>query len=251
MKSMALRCLGMAALLLCSSSSRAAIWLTDYDAALVQAKNERKLVLMNFTGSDWCGWCMKLKAEVFDTPAFATFADANLILLEVDFPRRRPMTSQQRQANQALAEKFGVSGYPTIVIADGLGRLAGELGYMPGGPRPFIEKIKSIRGFEWKDVAAEQTPGETKPEVPAKDEPLWGGLVTPPKQYNDLKLTGISGSASRRFAIINNQTFAPGETAKVKLKDTQVKVLCKEIRPNSVLIQIDGSNETKELILGK
>src|ERR1017187_4807538 len=64
-------------------------WLTDVPAALARAKAENKTVLLDFTGSDWCGWCMRLKAEVFDQPEFSTYAHANLILVELDFPHHK------------------------------------------------------------------------------------------------------------------------------------------------------------------
>lgn len=252
MKAIVVWCLGLAAVVLTCGNSSAATWMTDYDTAVAKARNERKPLLINFTGSDWCGWCMKLKAEVFDKSEFSTFAEDNLVLLELDFPQRKAMPARQRKANQELMKKYGVKGFPTIVIADDTGKTEGELGYRPGGPRPFIDDIKSVRGYEWKDASVTAKPAdEPAPSPVAKDEPLWGGLVTPPKQYDGLKLTGLSGSSNRRLAIINNQTFAPGETAKVKLKDGQVKVLCKEIRAKSVTIQLEGSAETKELFLAQ
>jgi hypothetical protein len=74
-------------------------------------------------------------------------------------------------------------------------------------------------------------------------------MPTSIKRYDDLKLTGLSGTATRRFAIVNNRTFAPGETARVKLKDVEVKLLCKEIRERSVIVQLEGDTETRELFL--
>jgi RNase P subunit RPR2 len=74
-------------------------------------------------------------------------------------------------------------------------------------------------------------------------------MPTSVKRYEDLKLTGLSGTAKRRFAIVNNQTFTPGETARVKLKDGMVTVTCKEIRDRSVLVQVEGTKEAQELFL--
>jgi protein disulfide-isomerase len=225
-------------------------WLTDYDAALRQARDEGKAVLIDFTGSDWCGWCIKLKAEVFNKPEFAAFANANLVLLEVDFPRRKAMSGAQRTANQKLSARYGVDSFPTIFIVNSEGRTLAQMGYQAGGPVNYVNTIKRIPGIALKDadtVARPSAPSVKKAPVP--DEPLWGGVVFPPKRYDELKLTGLSGAAARRFAIVNNQTFASGETARVKLKGVEVKVLCKEIRAKSVVVQVEGANEAKELFL--
>ena len=223
-------------------------WLTDYDAALKQAHTERKLVLIDFTGSDWCGWCIKLKREVFDTREFGVFANANLVLLEVDFPRRKAQTEQQRAKNSVLQSKYGVEGFPTVIVANPDGHPLAQLGYEAGGPKAFIAGLKKIPSFSWKDGAAAPALAANTPTKP--DEPLWCGITFPPKRYDELKVTGLSGTAARRFAIINNQTFAAGESAHVKLKEGAVNVLCKEIRAKSVIVQVEGANEAKELFPG-
>lgn len=224
-------------------------WITDYNSALKQARAEGKLVLINFTGSDWCGWCMKLKAEVFDKAEFADFANANLVLLEVDFPRRKAQSEQQRMNNSILQTKYRVEGYPTLFIANDSGRPMRMLGYVTGGPRAFIAEMKGTPGVTWKEAGATSPPA-ANPQGPAPSpDQLWSEIAAAPKRYDDLKLTGLSGSGSRRFAIINNQTFAAGETARVKLKGGEVSVLCKEIRAKSVLVQMDGGTDTKELFM--
>ena len=93
----------------------APVWVTDLPAAQAQAKKENKLVLMNFTGSDWCGWCKKLQKEVFSTKEFEQYAKDNVVLVEVDFPDKKPQTQQLKAANEALQGKFKAEGYPTIV----------------------------------------------------------------------------------------------------------------------------------------
>lgn len=120
-------------------------WITDFKAAQDQARAENKLVLINFTGSDWCGWCIKLKDEVFSTKQFKDYAAKNLVLLEVDFPRKKPQTPAQKQANQDLQKKYGIRGYPTIVVLDGAGKQVGQLGYMPGGPKAFLGKLDGLK----------------------------------------------------------------------------------------------------------
>ncbi len=224
-------------------------WLTDYDAALDQASREDKAVLIDFTGSDWCGWCMKLKAEVFDTPEFAAFAKANLVLLEVDFPKRTRQSAEQQRKNDTLQEKFGVQGFPTLFVLNSSGKPVTKIGYIRGGPAKFIEALQTAKGINWRAVETERPKSPAPPAEPVTPSEPWAGMPTAVKRYDDLKLTGLSGTAARRFAIVNNQTFAPGETARVKLKDGEVKVLCKEIRDRSVVVQLEGATEAKELFL--
>jgi thioredoxin-related protein len=127
------------------SSARAeATWLTDFHRAQEEAKAGHKLLLLNFTGSDWCGWCMRLQAEVFSKPEFAEYARQNLVLVELDFPRAKPLSSEVRSQNAALAEKYGIAGFPTIVVLNADGKPIGLLGYVPGGPSAFIEELKKL-----------------------------------------------------------------------------------------------------------
>lgn len=123
----------------------AADWSTDLPKAVAKAKSEGKLVLVDFTGSDWCGWCVKLKTEVFDTPAFNDYAAKNLVLVEVDFPRKKEISASQKATNQALADKYGIRGFPTLIILDGNGQQVGQLGYIPGGPAPMIAELTKLK----------------------------------------------------------------------------------------------------------
>jgi len=109
-------------------------WLTSYEAAMKAAKESGKPVLVDFTGSDWCGWCIKLHDEVFSKPAFREWAEENVILLELDFPRRTPQSAELKKQNAALAKKYGVRGYPTVLFLDANGEIVGRSGYKPGGP---------------------------------------------------------------------------------------------------------------------
>jgi len=120
-------------------------WQTDLPKAQAQAKAEKKMVMMDFTGSDWCGWCIKLHKEVFSQQEFIDYAKANLVLVEVDFPNRKPQTDELKKANGALQRKYAIKGYPTIIVLDGEGKKVGELGYQKGGPKAFIESLEKIR----------------------------------------------------------------------------------------------------------
>src|SRR5712671_1287070 len=96
-------------------------WLTDLPKAQAQAKAEKKLVMLDFTGSDWCGWCIKLNKEVFSQADFAKYARDNLVLVEVDFPHAKKQTEELKKANQALQEKYKIDGYPTIIVLNSAG----------------------------------------------------------------------------------------------------------------------------------
>jgi len=119
-------------------------WLTDLPKAQAQAKAEKKLVMLDFTGSDWCGWCIKLNKEVFSQPEFVDYAKKNLVLVEVDFPRKKEQSAEQKKANQDLQKKYQIEGYPTIIVLDGEGKKLGVLGYEPG-PKLFIDKLDKLR----------------------------------------------------------------------------------------------------------
>jgi len=105
-----------------SGTANTGEWLTDYNQALAQAKELKRPVLINFTGSDWCIWCKKLASEVFTQVAFKEYAKANLVLLKVDFPKNLPQTAEVKAANEAKAKEFKVEGFPTIVLVSSDGK---------------------------------------------------------------------------------------------------------------------------------
>ena len=120
-------------------------WLTNYENALEQTRAEKKTLLIDFTGSDWCPPCMTLQRQVFAQPEFKSYAEQNLVLLEVDFPRTKELPSELQQANEQLANHFGIDGFPTVILLNSKGEKIGELGYMRGGPGPFVAAIEKIR----------------------------------------------------------------------------------------------------------
>lgn len=123
-----------------------ASWLTSVPDAKAKAEKEKKLVLLDFTGSDWCGWCKKLDAETFTKPAFADYASKNLVLVEVDFPKSKVLSEDQKAANKALKEKYDVSGFPTLVVMKADGTVVWkQVGYMKGGPEAMIAKLDEAK----------------------------------------------------------------------------------------------------------
>ena len=120
-------------------------WLDDFDKAKEQAKKENKTILLDFTGSDWCGWCKKLDAEVFSQQAFKDYAAKKLVLVEVDFPKGFKLPEKVAKQNEKLGQKYKVNGYPTVVLLSFSGKEKGQLGYVEGGPEAFIKALEKAK----------------------------------------------------------------------------------------------------------
>jgi protein disulfide-isomerase len=138
--------------LLCNVSVRAESgWATDYKKAQEEAKTDHRLVLLNFTGSDWCGYCVQLDRAILSKPEFKDYANKNLVLLEIDFPRRNgPRWNAQsielKKQNMELAEKYQVEGFPTLVVLDGEGKTLWKYeGYYAGGLAAFLAELDRVR----------------------------------------------------------------------------------------------------------
>lgn len=119
-------------------------WMTDFEAARKKAAELERPILVDFTGSDWCGWCIKLDREVFSKKAFQTYADKNLVLFVADFPRSKKQSDEVKEQNQALAEKYRIQGFPTILLVDEDGKVLARTGYRPGGADAYVDHIGSL-----------------------------------------------------------------------------------------------------------
>ena len=106
----------------------AAEWETNYAKALAKAKAENRRVLLDFTGSDWCPPCMALRKQVFSNPAFSAYAQKKLILVEVDYPKRKMQSTQLKSQNDKLGRQYGINDkvFPTIVLLDSAGKTVRE-----------------------------------------------------------------------------------------------------------------------------
>lgn len=116
-------CCGVAALV--SPAFAAEGWMTDLPAALAKAAAENKLVLVDFTGSDWCSACIMLRRNVLDTPDFRAYAADKFVLMEVDLPQRKSFDPALRKKNEAIAARYGIAGYPTILVLNPQGEVLG------------------------------------------------------------------------------------------------------------------------------
>tara|TARA_Y100000385_G_scaffold79583_1_gene81086 strand:- start:1274 stop:1741 length:468 start_codon:yes stop_codon:yes gene_type:complete len=127
-------------------------WHTDLNKAVNISITDKKPIMLFFTGSDWCGWCMRLKKEVFNFPEFEIWSRDNVVLVELDFPRRKTIDPKILNQNRELARMFGVSGYPTIWFVNPQ-RLdsnklnfikLGKLGYLAGGTNKWISSAENF-----------------------------------------------------------------------------------------------------------
>lgn len=120
-------------------------WMTNWEEAKAKAKAEKKPILINLTGSDWCAWCIKIEKEVFSTKEFQEFATANLILMEADFPRKKELPADLKKQNAALKKEYLNGGYPTVWLLDAEGnKLSEDLGELKGGTKAYIEKLTEL-----------------------------------------------------------------------------------------------------------
>jgi protein disulfide-isomerase len=128
----------LAAALICPAFAGG--WSDDYKASLATAAQDHKNVLLDFTGTGWCSWCVRIKKEIFDQPDFKEYADKNLVLVEIEFrPVGKTLTSEVKKQNEALQEQYKVEGLPTLVLLSPDGNeIKRNVGYIPGGPKGFI-----------------------------------------------------------------------------------------------------------------
>lgn len=120
-------------------------WTSDYEAALKQASDEKKNLLIDFTGSDWCGWCIKLDKEVFSHDEFKTGVKDTLVLVELDYPRdKSKLTEEVIAQNASLKDKYAIKGYPTILLTDEDGKPFARTGYQAGGPEKYVTHLNEL-----------------------------------------------------------------------------------------------------------
>jgi thioredoxin-related protein len=128
------------------------VWHNDVQKAMEVSKKTKKPMMLFFTGSDWCGWCIRLQKEVFKTPEFTKWAKDNVVLVELDFPRRTPQQPEIQQQNMQLQQTFEVRGYPTVWFVNATTNKEkqvnfeklGSTGYVAGGPAKWLEGADKI-----------------------------------------------------------------------------------------------------------
>lgn len=150
-------------------------WVTDFSQAKATAKAEKKDLLIDFTGSDWCSWCVKLDQEVFSQEAFKTAAPKSFVLVKLDFPKDKSLITPELEAqNKKLAEQYPIQGYPTILLADADGLVYGQTGYQPDGAEKYVAMLAEMqqKGARFQAAMANAVGKEGAVRAKALDEAL-------------------------------------------------------------------------------
>ena len=137
-------------------------WLTNFEEAKKVAAEKNLPILADFSGSDWCHWCVKLDEEVFSKDEFKKYAKDNLVLFMADFPRRTKQAPDIKKQNEMLATGYGVRGFPTVLVLDSTGKQIAKTGYQAGGPAKYIEHIKGLLPAKKAEVKKEDVKKEKK-----------------------------------------------------------------------------------------
>jgi protein disulfide-isomerase len=129
-----------------ASAHSESAWSTDYKKAQEEAKASHRLLLLDFTGSDWCGYCFQLDRVILSQPQFKDYANKNLVLVEIDFPRRKPQSAETRKQNAELAQRYQIDGFPTLVVLNSEGKAVWRYdGLYTGGVAAFLAELDKVR----------------------------------------------------------------------------------------------------------
>ena len=127
-----------------SAWSTEATWLEDIDQAKAVAQKESKTIFINFSGSDWCHWCIKLDKDILSKQEFIDYAQKNLVLLKVDFPKRTRQSKELMAQNEELARQYNVRGFPTVILLNSQGKQIGATGYRYGSVADYIDHLQAL-----------------------------------------------------------------------------------------------------------
>jgi thioredoxin-related protein len=130
------------------------IWTTNWEAALTQAQNENKDILLYFAGSDWCTWCFEFEKEIFSNAVFEKKAPEQFILVMADFPQKKELPENLVRQNQSLLATYRIAGFPTILLTDSLGNPFAKTGYIAGGAENYIAHLTRLKENkrEWDQI---------------------------------------------------------------------------------------------------
>ena len=186
--------LALAAVLTSSLAPAGDHWVADYDEAVQLAKKQGKHLFVDFTGSDWCGWCIRLHDEVFDHDEFLTPMNKDYILVSLDFPNSEEIKAKvpNPQRNAALAQMHAVAGYPTVLLMTPDGLVYGRTGYEPGGPEAYVKHVTELRtkGMAALKAVTDSLDAFEKAEGEARTKALIAILNLLEKEGGDSAFTG-------------------------------------------------------------
>lgn len=172
-------------------------WLDDFAVAKSKAQEKDKLILVDFTGSDWCGWCIKLRKEVLDTPEFDEYIKDKFLLMEVDCPRKKKLDPTIAEQNQKLCQQYNISGFPTVLVMNGEGEVVGGFGgykKLDGVKASLDKAIKTDAAIR----AAKQLPAE---QQSATLNGIYQGMDSAVRKAGGYKIEGEEAAAKQRADI--------------------------------------------------
>ncbi|MES2476709.1 MAG: thioredoxin family protein [Verrucomicrobiota bacterium] len=236
-------------------------WIADFSAAKKQAAEANTDLLVDFTGSDWCGWCIKLNEEVFSHDAFKSGVKDKFVLVEIDFPQDKKKLSEATQKQNAeLGEKYGVQGYPTILLTDASGKPYAATGYQKGGPEAYVKHLDELR--EKKAVRDEAFAAAAKSEGVEKAKGLVAALKA--MDLTDAMVANFYGDVADQIKAADPKDetgFAKeaADKAKVAEFETKLRGFAEKEDYDGALALVDstlkeggfGPDETQQMILTK
>lgn len=228
----------------------AAEWMTDLEAAKAKAAAENKAVLMDFTGSDWCSWCIRLRKQVLDTPAFEAYAKDKFVLMEVDLPENPAFDKELRARNEQIAAQYGVQGFPTIMVITPEGDVVGGFnGYVPNvdaAARPLdaalaaaalLKKAESQQGAEQLSTLV-----QVYKSLPEKMQPNASGLLARIAALDPQDSTGlvrVQRVQAQRAALASALQAASSAAEAVAAIDKALVTAEPENKPGMMQVKFD------------
>lgn len=218
-------------------------WFADYDEAVKVAKEEKKDLLVDFTGSDWCIWCIRLHDEVFEHDTFYDAVSKDYVLVALDFPNKEEVKAKvpNPKRNEELQAKYEIQGFPTVLLMDTDGEVFGQTGYRRGGPEQYVEHVQSLtKAGKALRRAAKALPAEYEA---AKDK---AAVV---QKAIDLLVGAVEGaSGTEEVAVVVRYAFDLDPKNEKGLKKKALEALFKGgvAQPDEVemAFELDPQNES-------
>lgn len=202
-------------------------WTQDFTAAKATATKDKKDLLMDFTGSDWCGWCIRLNDEVFSKDAFKNVVPNDFVLVELDYPKdAAKVTPEVKEQNEKLQKDYGIEGFPTILLADATGRPYAKTGYEEGGPEKYVAHLATLKGI--KTSRDEAFAKAAKAEGLEKAKLLAEGLA---KIDTELHNSFYKDEVAAIVAADKDDTLGFGKKAKVAEQTKEFEGKVEALRP--------------------
>jgi len=232
-----------------AQAAAAEVWVSDWAKAKVTAAESKRDLLVDFTGSDWCSWCIKLREEVFSKPEFEPVGK-DFVFVEIDFPKDKSKLSEEMQKqNAGLQTEFTVRGFPTIILCDASGRPYARTGYVPGGATSYVEHLGKLRSVRTeRDAAfaeAEKATGVEKARLLAKGvsvlaadclHPFYDGTLAEIAKLDPEDTTGIV-KREKQLGEFKQLETALGGTRDLEARLTLIDKFIAEQKPEGELKQ--------------